>query len=269
MNARQIVRRMTLSLFVVVLAGLLGTIRYDRDLIKRAPVVGRLPWRVVFGNTATQPIPKATSAQYQRDLEAAKLARPRVIFLGDSITNRWHSDGQDVWRRVFAPLNAVFLGDGDGRTQHLLYRLRSGEFRGLTPHCVHILIGTNNLGRNTPAEISEAIEMIVAEVRQEWPSARIVLMGIFPRECSGLDQEDISQVNRQLADRYRDQPSIRLLDIGDRFLNAKGVYDPELMPDGLHLSQAGYEVWAREVRPILEEWSNQQETLAATDGSSR
>jgi N-acetylglucosamine-6-sulfatase len=43
------------------------------------------------------------------------------------------------------------------------------------------------------------------------------------------------------------------MSIGDRFLNDDGSISPEVMPDYLHLSPKGYEIWADALRPRLVE----------------
>ena len=37
------------------------------------------------------------------------------------------------------------------------------------------------------------------------------------------------------------------LDIGGKFLDADGVLQPDIMPDKLHPTEKGYEIWAQAV----------------------
>jgi beta-glucosidase len=43
------------------------------------------------------------------------------------------------------------------------------------------------------------------------------------------------------------------LDIGARFLDAAGVIQPDSMPDKLHPTEKGYEIWAEAVKAPLAE----------------
>ena len=43
------------------------------------------------------------------------------------------------------------------------------------------------------------------------------------------------------------------LDIGDKFLGPDGTLSKEIMPDLLHLSPAGYEIWAKSTEPKVSE----------------
>jgi lysophospholipase L1-like esterase len=45
---------------------------------------------------------------------------------------------------------------------------------------------------------------------------------------------------------------VRFLDIGAKFLDADGKIPATVMPDQLHLSPAGYRIWAEAIMPTLE-----------------
>lgn len=46
--------------------------------------------------------------------------------------------------------------------------------------------------------------------------------------------------------------SIRFLDLGPKFTSADSTIAQAFMPDQLHLSAAGYEIWAEGMAPLLE-----------------
>ena len=70
----------------------------------------------------------------------------RILFLGDSITQGWAGAGKDVWAQKWAPLKAANFGIGGDRTEHVLWRLGHGNFDGLSPKLIVLMIGTNNTG---------------------------------------------------------------------------------------------------------------------------
>jgi lysophospholipase L1-like esterase len=77
-----------------------------------------------------------------------------LIFIGDSITQRWEQDGRHVWDKYYRPRNAVNLGiDGD-RTQQVLWRLDHGNIDGISPKLAddkmvfYIDISRGFLGKN-------------------------------------------------------------------------------------------------------------------------
>jgi hypothetical protein len=45
--------------------------------------------------------------------------------------------------------------------------------------------------------------------------------------------------------------SVKFLDIGSKFKDASGALPKEIMPDQLHLSEKGYEIWANAVEGVI------------------
>ena len=61
----------------------------------------------------------------------------------------------------------------------------------------------------------------------------------------------IREVNAGLK-KLDDGRQTRFLDLADHFLAPDGSLPPEIMPDALHLSRRGYEIWAKALQPVLE-----------------
>ena len=91
-------------------------------------------------NPALTPVPRSTPtnwmARHEGFLAEAKQGTYDLVFLGDSITDRWRKSGAAVWRQYYAPRHALNLGIGGDRTQHVLWRLENGELNGLKPKVV-------------------------------------------------------------------------------------------------------------------------------------
>ena len=41
--------------------------------------------------------------------------------------------------------------------------------------------------------------------------------------------------------------------LSDKFLDANGDVPPNLLPDGIHPSHQGYQIWADAMQPLLDE----------------
>lgn len=176
----------------------------------------------------------------------------KVAFIGDSITQGWESEGKSAWEKHFAPLGAINLGIGGDRTQHVLWRLRNGNLAGFlaspddAPRAAVLMIGTNNSNGNdnTAVEIAAGIEAIVRELREELPKTKVLILAIFPRGEKLDAQREKNAAASTLASSLADGQSVYYLDIGPKFLKDDGTLPREIMPDLLHLSPAGYEIWA-------------------------
>ena len=176
-----------------------------------------------------------------------------VIFIGDSITQGWEGAGKKVWADNFAPLKAVNLGIGGDRTEHVLWRITEGkETEPLKPKAAVIMIGTNNMGGHTAEQIAGGVKAIVEELRKQKPEMKILVLGIFPRSAKAEDKirDKIKQANATIA-KLNDGKMVFYKDIGEKFLDKDGTLDKKIMPDLLHLSPAGYEIWAAAIKDDL------------------
>lgn len=216
-------------------------------------------------HAATTAVPRQNDWWMKRFNELSTRAQGfdgELIFIGDSITQGWENEGKEVWAKEFAPRGALNLGIGGDRTQHVLWRLANGNFEGIKPsrtgkRWVVIMIGTNNTGqgndpnRNTPEQIADGIVAITQAVEDAMPDAKILLLGVFPRsEFPNQLREDIKIINGYIPI-MQDRQRIFFKDIGGTFLTSTGVIPKDIMPDFLHLSPKGYQMWADAIKDDL------------------
>ncbi|MDX1965279.1 MAG: platelet-activating factor acetylhydrolase IB subunit [Pirellulales bacterium] len=215
-------------------------------------------------HTANTPAPKVESdgslqrgfaERHQRFNERIKQGDVGVLFIGDSITEAWEGPGKEIWNKRFAPRKAVNLGISGDRTQHVLWRLENGNIAGIEPKAAVIMIGTNNSnGRDHTAEqIADGIKAIVQKLRKELPTTKILLLAIFPRGEKPNPQREKNATASKLASELADDKMVYFLDIGPKFTQADGTISADVMPDFLHLSPQGYQIWADAIEDKLAE----------------
>jgi lysophospholipase L1-like esterase len=191
-------------------------------------------------------------ARHKQFLAIAKKGGVEVLFLGDSITHGW--EGQKAWKKYFEPLKAANFGIGGDQTGHVLWRLTEGEeLKGITPKVAVLMIGTNNSGRDSAEQIAEGITLIVKTIREKSPTTKVLLLGIFPRgpQAGTKIREKLANVNKIISKLDDEGKTVKYLDIGPKFLEANGSLSKDIMPDFLHLSARGYEIWAEAITPTL------------------
>jgi lysophospholipase L1-like esterase len=209
-------------------------------------------------NSAIKPVPKKDRRWQQLHhsfLKQGERGDIDVLFLGDSITEAWSGPGKEIWNQRYEPLKAANFGIGGDRTEHVLWRLQEGkELHGIHPRAVVLMIGTNNTASNAAAQIADGITAIVEELRRQLPQAQILLLGVFPRSQKATDpvRTKIKDINQRIA-KLDDGKYVHYLDIGDKFLAPDGSLTREIMPDYLHLTPRGYQIWAAAIQPKLEE----------------
>jgi lysophospholipase L1-like esterase len=220
-------------------------------------------------NAATTPnqrMDKGAVDRHNRFLQRAAMGGVDLLFLGDSITQGWEGAGREAWVKNFEPKKAANFGIGGDRTQHVLWRITEGkELEGISPKLTVLMIGTNNAGSNTAEEIAAGVEAVVKELRRQRPDMKVLLLGVFPRSGRAAKElkdsskvaadelhKKIPDVNARIA-KLDDGKAVRYLDIGPKFLDADGALSKDVMPDYLHLSKKGYEIWAEAIRGPVED----------------
>lgn len=175
-----------------------------------------------------------------------------LLFIGDSITQGWEGAGKAVWAEHYGKRNAVNLGIGGDRTQHVLWRLDHGNIAGIQPKAAVLMIGTNNSGSNSPQEIADGVKAIVAQLRAKLPQTKILVLAIFPRGADDNDERrKVNVAANKLIAPLADDQMVFFLDIGPKFLAPDGTLSKEIMPDLLHLSPQGYKIWADAIEKMI------------------
>jgi len=194
---------------------------------------------------------------HEGDLARGAEGPVEVLFLGDSITECWEKEGTKVWKEAFVPLQGANFGVGGDTTQNVLWRITvGGALERVHPRVVVLMIGTNNFGLHddSPEAVVRGIRAIVKSLRTQRPECHVLVLDLFPRGEPG-DQlrKDVETANRLIDGVGKGDPMVSHLRIWDEFTDGKGSLPPEIMPDKLHLSEKGYEIWAKAMVPTLRE----------------
>lgn len=174
-------------------------------------------------------------------------AQYELVLLGDSLTRRWE-DYPEQWNRHFGNFKAANLGVGGDTIENVLWRIGHSELDGLHPAVLVLLIGTNNLPRDSAHTVAAGLTQLTTQLGVQLPRTKILVVGPLPRNPEpGRDFGAlVAEVNR-LASALDNGKSVFFRDYGWVFPRVGGLVDPALMPDGLHLNAAGYDLWG----PVL------------------
>jgi len=187
-------------------------------------------------------------------LAIAKKGGVEVVFIGDSITQGWENN--KTWKKYFEPLKAANFGISGDQTGHVLWRItEGGELDSIKPKVAVVMIGTNNSYVHSAEQISGGITEIVKTIHKKTPTTKVLLLGVFPRGAKGGTpiRAKLDEINKTIAKLDDGGKTVKFLDIGERFLEKDGSLSMEVMPDFLHLSGKGYEIWAEAINPTLTE----------------
>ena len=173
---------------------------------------------------------------------------PRVVFIGDSITENWLMADRDFFAH-----GILDRGISGQTSPQILVRFYQDVIM-LRPRVVHIMIGTNDIAGNTGPTSPEAYQNAVRAMVDLAKANHIaVILGAIPPAdrfswISAVEPGPwIARLNRWLRDYAKDQHLVyadyhtALAGPGGELLAAYG-------PDGVHPNAAGYAV----MRPVAE-----------------
>ena len=169
---------------------------------------------------------------------------PRVVFMGDSITDAWGRS----YGKFFPGRPYVNRGISGQTTPQMLVRFRP-DVIALHPKAVVILAGTNDIAGNTGPETLEDIEGNLTSMAQlaQADGIRLVLASVLPvcdymqPQTTRRPPEKIVALNAWIKD-YCTRNGLVYLDYYSAMLDQHNMLKKDLTYDGLHPNNAGYEV---------------------------
>lgn len=184
-------------------------------------------------------------------------APPRVVFIGDSITEFWVP---------LAP--ALFAGGAVGRgisgqtSPQILVRFYQDVVR-VRPRVVHIMIGTNDVAGNTGPSSPEMYKNHVAAMVDIARANGIgVVIGSilpaanFPWKPQLAPAGQVVALNTWLRDLARAKGAV-YADYHGALVNAEGGMNPDIAPDGIHPNAKGYAIMEPITRAAIAEAEKQ------------
>jgi lysophospholipase L1-like esterase len=177
---------------------------------------------------------------------------PRVVFMGDSITENWVRGDPTLF-------NQDVIGRGiSGQTSPQMLVRFFQDVVDLKPRIVHIMAGTNDVAGNTGPTTEQDFEsniMAMAEIARAH-HIRVVLAAIppasaFPWKPALKPAQTIARLNEWLRT-YALQNGFRFVDYYSVLADAQGGFIAALSNDGVHPNQDGYAVMRKLALPSIE-----------------
>lgn len=179
-----------------------------------------------------------------RAADAALTHHPRLVLMGDSITDFWRQGDP----ALFASGAVADRGISGQTTPQMLVRFWP-DVIALQPRVVQILAGTNDIAGNTgPTTEQDFKDNIMAMVELARAHHIRVLLGSIPPAVSFWwaspryrPAAQIRRLNSWLRG-YARAHGLGFIDYYARLSTPAGAFRPELSNDGVHPNRAGYQV---------------------------
>jgi lysophospholipase L1-like esterase len=168
----------------------------------------------------------------------------KILFLGDSLIEYFD------WKGRFHDHQAENLGVAGESVQGLLSRI----VRILPAHSnidlIFLMTGINNLAMGD-ADFFHFYRVIIEKLSFVYHRADIYVQSLLPALVEFISDKSIIDANNELEKLSREM-GVHYLDIYAKFTDTGGRPIREyLLDDGVHVSGAGYDVWAKIVEEII------------------
>lgn len=171
----------------------------------------------------------------------AGVAPGATAFIGSSSIARWHHLARDFpsHRILRHGLNGARIGDIVSRFERL-----AGRFE---PALLVVFAGSNDLvpGRpGTPSDVADGVKALLraSAALRSMPTLLWIEITPTPRRSAVLT--DVLEANRRVNQLAVDHPKLLVVEAARQFLDAAGQPDKRFfVDDGLHLNEAGYQIW--------------------------
>ena len=188
-------------------------------------------------------------AQFERE---GGIDENTIVMMGNSLTE----NGKDWAGRLGVPqvVNRGIIGDNTvGMTERLCQ---------ITPHrpkAIFLMAGINDMVNDNPAiEVAGRVINLIETIRQQAPTTKLFVESLLPiNESNGRWRtlagrtDDIPLTNMYIR-AYCESNGITFVDIFHQMTYPNSnVLREELSADGLHITEAGYRIWEKEIKKQL------------------
>ncbi|MGQ9504379.1 MAG: GDSL-type esterase/lipase family protein [Thermogutta sp.] len=188
-------------------------------------------------------------AKFEEKDRAEPPPKDAILFVGSSSIVRW-----DV-PKWFPDLVTLNRGFGGSQIHEVTYYAD----RIVIPYQPRVIVfyaGDNDIAAGaSPEEVLDRFQQFVTKVRTSCPATPIIFISVKPSLARWHLIDSIRRANRMIEEYCRQRPSLRLIfvDVDQPMLGEDGKPRAELfVKDGLHLSEEGYRLWTKLLRPVLD-----------------
>jgi lysophospholipase L1-like esterase len=201
------------------------------------------------------PAPWAEDGQWEKAIQAFEEqdaanppAKGGIVFVGSSSIRMWKTD-QD-----FPDLHIINRGFGGSHTSDAVQYVDRIVIN-YAPRLVVFYEGDNDLSyAKTPQRVFDDTVEFFDKVHAVLPETKIIYVAIKPSIARWGLIDKIRETNGLVRDYAAKHDYIHFLDIEPAMLGADGKPRPDIfLQDGLHMNQAGYDLWNQLIEPLLTE----------------
>jgi lysophospholipase L1-like esterase len=201
-----------------------------------------------------KPLQAQQFSQWEKEIAAFELAdrahqtpAQSIVFTGSSSIRLWEGLNQD-----FPDKKILNRGFGGSQTDAVVF-FANRIVVPYKPRQVVIYSGDNDLAAGkSPEKVLADFKDLFFRIRRQVPNATITFISIKPSPSRKHILEKVRHTNTLVKGFLSSQQKTGYVDVFTPMLLANGKPRPELfLADSLHMTRAGYVIWAAALRPYL------------------
>lgn len=180
-----------------------------------------------------------------------------IVMLGDSITHGFFSN-KAMPKEIngHTVINQGISGDRIDRQPEdgtgVVHRI--DLIQQAKPVAVFVMIGINDYwgGKGTPEEVIPRYEKMVPMLKAAVPNAKVVLESVLPTsKTNAYMNPNVDKLNTRIK-QLAAENGFTYLDLHPVMEDENGELKAEFTKDGVHLNNAAYAVWLKELKKTLD-----------------
>jgi len=215
-------------------------------LIMNMPIANAQAQHVTYRGTAHY---NKRVAQFERE---GGIDENTIVMMGNSLTE----NGKDWSERleITPVVNRGIIGDNTTGMKERLCQITPYH-----PKAIFLMAGINDMVNDTPAmDVAGRVISLIDSIRQQTPTTKLFVESLLPiNESNGRWRtlagrtDDIPLANMFIR-AYCESNNITFVDIFQQMTYpGSNILRNELSADGLHITEAGYQIWAKEIKKQL------------------
>ena len=169
-----------------------------------------------------------------------------ILFLGSSSVRRWDLER---WLPGHGATNRGFGGSQIADSVRHFDRL-------VVPHrptSIFFYAGDNDIAASKTAEqVAADFDSFTDLVKSHFPETKVWFIAIKPSLARWHRWPAMEEANQRIAELCKSDPRLEYIDVATPTLGADGKPLPGIfVEDDLHLNDAGYQMWADVIEPLL------------------
>jgi lysophospholipase L1-like esterase len=184
---------------------------------------------------------------FEKADQASRPPKKGIVFTGSSSIRLWEGLNRDFPEKKI--LNRGFGGSETDAVAYFADRI----VVPYQPRQVVIYVGDNDLAAGkSPEKVLADFKDLFRRIRRQVPQATITFISIKPSPSRMKILKEVRETNKLVKGFLASQKKTGYVDVFTPMLQANGKPRPELFrADSLHMTRAGYVIWAAALKPYL------------------